>query len=346
MPDIVDLRSDTLTKPSPAMRRAMAEAEVGDDVFGEDPTVIALQNKAAAIMGHEAALFAPSGTMANLIAINVLSEPRTEVLVESEAHTFMYEGAGGAAVSGVQYRTVPGRRGILDPATVEAAIRPVNDPHQPPTRVISLENTHNRGGGSIYPLETIKAIREIADRFGINMHMDGARVFNACAATGVKPAEYARYFDTVSFCLSKGLGAPVGSLVVGRRDNIAKALRVRKMVGGGMRQVGILAAAGLYALEHNVERLAEDHENAQILARGLAAIDGLEIDPAEAETNIVIFRVARPGLTPQEFCRRMGERGVRVLPFGPDLVRAVTHLDVDRPGVQRAVEAAAEAMQE
>ncbi|MEW5723024.1 MAG: low-specificity L-threonine aldolase [Thermodesulfobacteriota bacterium] len=346
MTDVVDLRSDTLTKPSPGMRRAMAEAVVGDDVFGEDPTVNELQEKAAALLGHEAALFVPSGTMANQVALNVLTRPGEEVIVEAGAHTFMYEAAAASVISSVQYRPLPGRRGLITAGQVEEAVRPVGDPHQPPTRVVGIENTHNRGGGTVYPLETIAAIRAVADRHGLLMHMDGARLFNACRASGLAPAAYARHFETVSFCLSKGLGAPVGSLLVSSRDRINRALRVRKMLGGGMRQVGILAAAGLYALEHNVDRLGEDHDNAQVLARGLAAIEGLEIDPAEVETNIVIFRVTRPGLDPAGLCAHLATRGVLVLPFGPDRIRAVTHLDVDRAGVERAVETAAEVLRQ
>ena len=337
MTDIVDLRSDTLTKPTPGMRESMFNADVGDDVFGEDPTINALQEKAAALLGMEAALFVPSGTMANQLAIYSQTEPAREVIVEAECHIFMYEAAAAASVSSVQLRMVPGNRGLMDPADVEAAIRPQLDPHQPPTQLICVENTSNRGGGSVYPLETIRAIGKIAREHDIPLHMDGARLFNACAASGVPVTEYARECSTVSFCLSKGLGAPVGSLLVGNANAVYHAWRGRKMLGGGMRQAGILAAAGLYALENHLDRLVEDHENARALADGLAGIDGLDIDPTEVESNIVIFRVTRPGLTPDDLCTRLNERGIRMLPFGKDKVRAVTHLDVDRAGIDRAL---------
>ena len=344
MSDTVDLRSDTLTKPTPGMREAMFKAEVGDDVFGEDPTINALQEKAAALLGKEAALFVPSGTMANQLAIYCQTEPAREVIVEAEAHIFMYEAAAAACVSSVQLRMVPGKRGLMNPEDVAAAIRPQLDPHQPPTQLICVENTSNRGGGSVYPLETVRAIGDIAREHDMALHMDGARLFNACAATGVSPAEYTRDCSTISFCLSKGLGAPVGSLLVGNATAVYHAWRGRKMLGGGMRQAGILAAAGLYALEHHVDRLRDDHDNARVLAKGLSALDGLDIDPAAVESNIVIFRVTRPGLTPDELCAKLGERGVRMLPFGKDQVRAVTHLDVDRSGIDRALEASTEVM--
>ena len=343
MADTVDLRSDTLTKPTPGMREAMMNAVVGDDVFGEDPTINALQEKAAALLGHEAALFTTSGTMANQLSIKVLTRAGDEVVVEGGAHPFMYESAAASVISSVQLRPVPGTRGILQPEQIEEVIRP-DDPHHPPTRAVCLENTHNRGGGTIYPLETIAAIRDLAQRRGLLMHLDGARLFNACRATGLAPSEYARHFDTISFCLSKGLGAPVGSLLVSDRDRIKEARRWRKVMGGGMRQAGILAAAGLYALDHNVDRLAEDHDHAAVLARGLSQIEGLEINPTDVETNIVVFRVASPHKTVTQLLSGLEDRGVRMLQFGPDLIRAVTHLDVDRAGIDRAVEAAAEVM--
>ena len=339
----IDLRSDTITKPTAGMREAIYKAEVGDDVFSEDPTVSALENKAAELLGREAALFVPSGTMANQIAIKTLTGAGDEFIMDQGAHPFMYESGAVSLISAVQLRPLPGKRGILGPEQIEAVIR-ADDVHFPPTRGVSIENTHNRGGGTIYPLETVKAIREVADRRGLVMHMDGARLFNACVAAGIPAREYARYCDTVSFCLSKGLGAPVGSLLVSDRDLIKNARRWRKALGGGMRQAGILAAAGIYALDHNIDRLARDHENAKNLARGLNGIDGLEIDPDEVQTNLVIFRITRTGLTAADLVGRLKENGVLVLAVGPDQIRAVTHLDVMPEEITRAVEIAAEVM--
>src|SRR5438034_5356192 len=276
---MIDLRSDTVTKPSPAMREAMARAPVGDDVYGEDPTVNHLQEMAAALLGKAAALFVPSGIMANQLSIRVQTQPGDEVIVESRSHIVRYEHGAAAALAGVQLHWVGGDRGILEPGQVEAAIRP-KDPYTIPTTLICLENTHNSGGGSIYPLSTIERIHTVARARGIPMHLDGARLFNAVVATGVSAAEYARHFETVSFCLSKGLGAPVGSLICADRERVVKLRRLRKMFGGGMRQAGILAAAGLYALEHNVARLAEDHAHAKRLAEALAGLPGVRINPA------------------------------------------------------------------
>lgn len=336
----VDLRSDTVTRPTPAMRAAMAEAPVGDDVFGEDPTVNALQEMSAGLLGKEAALFVPSGTMANQLAIRILTNPGDEVLLDAQSHPISSESGAAAVISAVTFRPLPGRRGLLSADQVRAAVRPENI-HYAPARLCCLENTHNQGGGSVYPLETVAAIRETTAGLGLSVHMDGARLFNACAATGHAPVDYARHADTVSFCLSKGLGAPVGSILAGSRAHMKKALRWRKVLGGGMRQVGILAAAGIFALTHNVARLKEDHENAAALAQGLAKIPGLEVRPDEAETNIVIFRVTRPGLGAAEFVGRLAARQVLMLPFGPDAVRAVTHLDVNRADVETAIRAAA-----
>jgi len=333
----IDLRSDTVTKPDKAMRAAMAEAPVGDDVFGEDPTINALQEKAADLLGFEAALFVPSGTMANQLAMKILTGPGDEVLVEASSHPFTSEAGAAAIISGVQLRTLPGRRGLLDPDLVAASIRQGNI-HYAPTSLICLENTHNQGGGTVYPLETVARIRDIAKNRGLNMHLDGARLFNACVATGHEATDYTRHFDTTSFCLSKGLGAPVGSMLAGSGELMARALHWRKRLGGGMRQAGILAAAGLYALDNNIGRLAEDHANARFLARGLAELGGIELDPAEVETNIVIFEVSRPGLSAPDLAERLRKEGVLVLAFSPTRIRAVTHLDVDRSGVQLALE--------
>lgn len=342
MNDFIDLRSDTVTRPSREMREAMMKAEVGDDVFGEDPTVITLEEKAAGMLGKEAAMFVPSGTMANQIALKVLSRAGDEFLLESGAHPFVYESCAAAVISSIMLRPLPGQRGLLTAEQFEAEIRP-EDPHFAPTRGVCIENTHNRGGGAVYSLDRVKAIREMCLRHQLVMHMDGARLFNACRATGTPPSQFAALCETVSFCLSKGLGAPVGSMLVSDKETIHQARRWRKMMGGGMRQAGIIAAAGVYALDHNVERLTEDHENAQVLARGLAEIPGLEINPVEVETNIVVFSIIKPQLTPAELADRARARGLLMLPFGPTQMRAVTHLDVDRAQVERAVGIIAEA---
>jgi len=336
MPTLVDLRSDTVTKPTPEMRRVMFEAPVGDDVFGEDPSINALQEKAAAILGFEAALFVPSGTMANQLAIRVLTRPGDEILIEAGAHPYNNESGGAAVISSIQFKTLPGERGILNPEQIENSVRPDNI-HFTPTRAVFVENTSNQGGGTVYPMEIITGIREVAKVHNLFMHMDGARLFNACVASGQKPADFAQHFDTVSFCLSKGLGAPVGSILAGTRPLIREALRWRKVLGGGMRQAGILAAAGIYALDNNVDRLAEDHENAQTLARGLAELDGIEINPGHIETNLVIFRTNLPQMTAPELAARLKEHDVLVLATGPDIIRAVTHLDVDRAGIDKAL---------
>ena len=336
--EFVDLRSDTVTKPTAAMRKAMAEAEVGDDVFEEDPTVNLLQERVAELLGKEASLFVPSGTMANQISIRTHTVPGDEVIIEADSHPVLSEVAAAAALSGVQFRTIHGRRGILTAEQVAEAVR-IPDIHRPVSRLVCLENTHNFGGGTIYPLEEIWRIREVADRFGLAMHLDGARLLNACVATGIPPSEYARPFDSVSLCLSKGLGAPVGSMIAGSKEFIARARKNRKMFGGGMRQVGILAAAGLYALEHHVERLAEDHFHARLLAEALAELPGIRLDPREVETNIVIIDISPSGMDPREAQKRLRELGVLVLPFGKGRLRAVTHLDVDREGIQRAIHA-------
>lgn len=327
MNKIIDLRSDTVTRPSQEMRRAMAEAEVGDDVFGDDPTVNLLQSKVAKLLDKEAALFTPSGTMANTIAILAHTQPGDEVIVERESHTFNYEVAGAAVIGGVQINTILGERGIL---TADQIAREIREPnvHVPPTRLICLENTHNRGGGSIYPLAKIQAIHELAQHFELKMHLDGARLFNACVATGLKPKDYAKYFDSVMFCFSKGLGAPVGSILAGSKPFIQRAHRIRKMLGGGMRQVGILAAAALYALEHNVQRLAEDHHHAKMLATALAEIKGFRVNPDHVETNIVIFDIADSGRSVSDVLALLKSKGILMVPFGTTLVRAVTHLDV------------------
>jgi threonine aldolase len=331
MPKVIDLRSDTVTKPTPAMRRAMAQADVGDDVFGEDPTVNRLQERAAELFGREAALFVPSGTMGNQIAIKVHTQPGDEVILEEASHIFNSEMAMMAAFSGVIPRPIPSERGWLRWEQIESAIRP-NVYYYAQTRLICLENTHNFKGGSVYPLEWAREIIEKAHERGLKVHLDGARIFNAAVATGRSVKELTEGFDSVMFCLSKGLGAPVGSMLVGSAEFIKEARRVRKMLGGGMRQVGILAAAGLYALEHHIERLAEDHENAQILAQALREIPEVRLDPVE--TNIIIFELTK---TPAEkLITELKKRNILALAIGPRRVRLVTHLDVSRADVLRA----------
>jgi len=333
----IDLRSDTVTKPSADMRKAMYQAEVGDDVLGDDPTVNKLQQRVAELFQKEAALFVPSGTMANLLAILAQTQPGDEVIVEKESHTFNYEVAGPATIAGVQLYPILGQNGILTEPQIQSGIRDRDDVHVPSTRLIALENTHNRGGGSIYPLEIIQTIRELALSQSILMHLDGARLFNACVASGLAPHDYARYFDSVMFCFSKGLGAPIGSILIGSDEFIKRAHHFRKMLGGGMRQVGILAAAALYALDHNVERLTEDHQHAQLLAQALAEINGFRINPENVETNIVIFDVSPSGKTAAGIVDLLAEAGLLMIPFGKYLVRAVTHLDVNRKQILAAI---------
>lgn len=332
----IDLRSDTVTRPTPSMRRAMAEAEVGDDVFREDPTVRRLEEAAAERTGKEAALFVPSGTMGNQIAVNVWTRPGQEVILEERSHIFDYEMGTMAVLSGVLPRPIRGDDGVLSVESVRRAIRPPVY-YLTQTGLIALENTHNMAGGIIFPVSEAEAICRLARTQRIPIHLDGARLFNAAVAVREDAAELARPFDSVMFCLSKGLGAPVGSLVCGPAGFVEEALRVRKRMGGGMRQAGILAAAGLVALEENVERLAEDHDNARRLAEGIAAIRGLAIEPARVQTNIVVFSVTGGGITARELVGRWKEGGVLSLAIDESQVRAVTHYDVDRAGIERSL---------
>jgi threonine aldolase len=334
---VIDLRSDTVTKPTPAMREAMARAPVGDDVYGEDPTVNRLQDVMANMLGKAAALFVPSGIMANQLAIRVQTQPGNEVIIDSRAHIVRYEHGAAAALAGVQLYGISTARGVLSAEQVEGAIRP-RDPYHPITALICLENTHNSGGGSIYPLAAMAAIRAVAQSHGIPVHLDGARLFNAVVATGVSAADYAAHADTVSVCLSKGLGAPVGSLIAGPEAIVERLRRLRRMYGGGMRQAGILAAAGLYALEHHIARLKVDHDHAKRLARGLHKIDGIAIKTDEVESNIVIFELT-DGRKAGEVTHALSAKGVRVNAVGPHSIRAVTHLDVSTDAIDRALEA-------
>jgi threonine aldolase len=336
---LIDMRSDTVTRPSAAMRRAMAEAEVGDDVFAEDPTVNRLQDQVAGILGKEAALFVPSGTMGNQICIKVHTRPGDEIIAEAGSHVFNYETAGPAFLSGVQVHTITGTHGQLHGVQVAQAIRP-KIYYMPTTRLVCLENTHNRAGGTVYPLPLIEEVSLLARREGVGMHLDGARIWNASVASGISPAEYARHFDSVSVCFSKGLGAPVGSAIAGTRDFIAEARHYRKIFGGGMRQAGVLAAAALYALEHNIGRLAEDHAKAAEFAMALSGAPGVLIDPECVQTNILIIDVAGTGRTPDQLVAGLRQRGVLINSATTRALRAVTHLDVSMDQVKQAARVA------
>jgi threonine aldolase len=335
MDRLIDLRSDTVTKPSHAMRTAIAAAEVGDDVIGTDPTVECLQERCAAILGKEAAIFMPSGTMTNQIAIRVHCRPGDELICETDCHIYNYEQAAYAQLSGVSTRTVDGQGGVLHVDQLRGLIRPDNE-HMARTRLVCLENTHNRGAGRIQPYENVVDICNWARENGLRSHLDGARLFNATVATGTDPADWARHFDTVSICFSKGLGAPVGSALAGSRELIAQARRQRKVFGGGMRQAGIIAAGALYALEHNIPRLAEDHANAQIFADSVRAMEGLTLTTDTVDTNMVIFEVDPAIASAQELAELLGQAGVLVLTMGPTRVRVVTHLDVTEEDMHQA----------
>ncbi|MGH7263914.1 MAG: threonine aldolase family protein [Candidatus Rokuibacteriota bacterium] len=337
MRDTVDLRSDTLTTPTPEMRAAMAAAEVGDDVWEEDPTVQRLEAAAAARFGKEAGLFVASGTMGNQVAVLAHTQPGQEVICDADSHIMSYEVAGIARLALCQTRPLPTERGLPAPDQVRAAIRPRNI-HIPVTGLLSLENTHNRHSGVAFAPEEVAAVAAVARDHGVPVHLDGARIFNACVALGREAREYGAAVDSVQFCLSKGLAAPVGSLIVGTRELIGRARRMRKMLGGGMRQVGVLAAAGLVALERMVERLAEDHANARRLAEGLAGLRGIRLDLSRVQTNIVIFHVDRPGGT-TELVEGGRARKVRIHAIGPTSIRCVTHKDVDADDVDRAISA-------
>ncbi|MGZ4456280.1 MAG: threonine aldolase family protein [Nocardioides sp.] len=331
MTSVTDLRSDTLTRPTESMRRAMASAEVGDDVYGEDPTVTALEERVAGLFGHEAALFMPTGSMANVLAVRSLVAPGQEVLCESRAHIARAELGAHAAYSGITMRTWIHPRGQVDLPVVRDLFAPDMGPFFVPTAAIAVENTHNFAGGAVLPIEDLRDLREFATGVGARIHMDGARIWNAHVATGVPLAEYGATADVMAVCLSKGLGAPVGSLMVGSADAIAEARVWRKRMGGGMRQVGILAAAGLHALDHHVERLADDHAHARLLAEACG------VDPDTVDTNIVVV----PRADAAAFVAGAREAGVLVAPVGPTTVRLVTHLDVGRADAERAAAALA-----
>ncbi|HEY1339206.1 MAG TPA: GntG family PLP-dependent aldolase [Bryobacteraceae bacterium] len=340
---MIDLRSDTVTKPTAEMRRAMLDAEVGDDVYGEDPTVNRLEQRAAEIIGKEAALFVPTGTMGNTIAVKLLTEHGQEVIADSRAHVLDYELSMVAWFSGCVIRAIQTEDGILSWDEVKRWIRPLS-PYSAPTGLVTIENTHNMHGGTVYPMRTVREICDGTHERGLKVHMDGARIFNAAAATGVPVHEIAAPVDTVMFCLSKGLGAPAGSIVAGPAALMAKGRLYRKRLGGGMRQVGVLAAACLIALEETPKRLFEDHCNARFLAEGLAQIPGVQVDPARVQTNIVVFDVSATGVAPPEVSRRLRERGVLMNPINERQVRAVTHYDVNREACARALDAVREAL--
>lgn len=332
----IDLRSDTVTRPTPAMMRAMAQADVGDDVLGDDPTVIRLQEQVAALLGKEAACFVPSGTMANQAAIRAHTEPSDEIIAHCDSHIIHYETGAPAAIAGCMIAPLAGRRGQFSAEDVRRAVRK-SDHHAPRSRLLVVENTHNRGGGSVWSLDAVRSVTGAAREAGLRTHLDGARLWNACAASGNKPSDYAQHFDTVSTCFSKGLGAPVGSAVAGNREAIARVFRFRKMMGGAMRQSGILAAAALYALEHHRERLKEDHANARRLAEGAAEMRGLRVELDAVQSNIVFIDVEESVGTAAELCQRLRAEGVWMLPTAAQRVRAVTHLDVDSAMIERAI---------
>jgi threonine aldolase len=336
----VNLHSDTQTQPSAGMRQAIANAEVADEQRGLDPTVNALQERVAELLGHEAGLFLPSGTMCNQIAIRLHTRPGDEVLLERFSHPIIAESGGPAAHSGVMMQPIDGVGGMFGPEEIERSLRTPGNRYEPRSRLVCVEQTTNYGGGRVWALDSIRAVLSCAREHGLRAHLDGARLMNAVVASGVNAADFAGGFDSAWLDFSKGLGAPVGAVLGGSRELIDEAWRFKQMMGGALRQAGIVAAAGLYALDHNVERLAEDHANARVLAEGIAALDGASIDPSKVETNIVIFEVDDPAAVRAA----LAERGVEVSPMGPGRLRAVTHLDVDRAGVDFALEALADVL--
>ena len=335
---MIDLRSDTVTKPTPGMLAAMQAAAVGDDVYSEDPTINQLERKVAEYLGTEAALYVPSGTMSNQIAIRLHCRPGEEMICDSTSHVLLWEAGGPAALSGVTTRMVDGQFGILSPSVLEGKIRP-KDMHSPQTKLVSLENTHNRGGGNCYKLDDVKAISSWAKSNGLAMHLDGARLWNAIVATGVPAREWAKQFDTISVCFSKGLGAPVGSALAGPKELIDRGRWVRKLFGGAMRQAGYLAAACSYAMDHHIERLAVDHANAKIVAEAVKQVPGLKLTPGKVETNLVWFEVDPAWKTAPALVAELKAKGVMVSALGKIVVRACTHLDVTKADCERAAAA-------
>ncbi|HMN18363.1 MAG TPA: GntG family PLP-dependent aldolase [Ignavibacteriaceae bacterium] len=333
---MIDLRSDTVTRPSEAMRKAMYNAEVGDDVFKEDPTVNKLEQFAADLLGKEAALYVSSGVMGNQICLNVLTNPGDEVICERDAHIFNYESGSPAALSGVQLNPIDGKYGIITVEQVEPFIRPSSAYYMPKTKVIEIENTHNRAGGTIWPIENIISMKGLAKKYNLYFHLDGARIWNASVAAGIPVKEYASHFDSISCCLSKGLGAPVGSIIAGSKDFIKEAYRIRKAWGGGMRQAGIIAAAGLYALQNNIDRLKDDHEKAKFLAERINANPNLEIDMKAVQTNILLFHPKN--ISVEEGIKKSKDKGLLLSIGKVDLIRAIAHLDVSFNDVKKAAD--------
>jgi threonine aldolase len=333
---MIDLRSDTVTKPSKEMLKAMYDAELGDDVYKEDPTANELERYAAELLGKEAALFVPSGVMGNQICLNVLTHPMDEVICEKDAHIFQYESGSPTALSGIQLLQVEGKRGVFTPEQIEPLIRPTSAYYMPRSRVIEVENTHNRAGGTINPIENIAALSQLVKKYNLFFHLDGARIWNASVATGISPSKYASYFDSVSCCLSKGLGAPIGSVIAGTKDFIKEAFRIRKAWGGGMRQVGVIAAAGLFALKNNIDRLQEDHQKAKNLAEFLNASDKYEIELESVQTNIIVFKPKNN--TVEDILEKAKGKGLILSVGNVGWIRAVTHMDVTFDQIEKAKE--------
>lgn len=333
---IIDFRSDTVTKPTEDMRKAMYEAEVGDDVYGEDPTVNRLEETAAEMFGKEAALFVTSGTQGNQLAVMTHTKHGDEIILEAEAHIYLYETGGIAALAGVQTRTIKGHAGQMEVAQIEREIRDPNI-HHPQTTLICLENTHNKAGGRVLPLSYMQQVRELANKRQLPIHLDGARIFNAIAATGTSAAKWAEQVDSLQVCLSKGLSAPVGSLLIGTKEFIDRARYLRKRIGGGMRQAGVIAAPGLLALTTMVDRLVEDHDNAKRLAAGLAEIKGISIDPAVVETNILLADIRGTGFSNEQFINKLKEVGILSSGFGEGIIRFVTHREISRQDIEEAL---------
>ncbi len=334
MNKIIDLRSDTVTRPSQEMRKAMYEAEVGDDVFQEDPTVNKLQEYAAELLGKEDALFVSSGVMGNQVCLRVLTTPGDEVICEKDAHIFQYESGSPAVLSGIQLMPIEGKAGVITPEQIEPCIRPKEAYYMPRTKVIAIENTHNRAGGTIQPIDNIIRIKDLVKKNNLKYHLDGARIWNASIAAKISVKEYASHFDSISCCLSKGLGAPVGSIIGGSKEFIKEAFRVRKSWGGGMRQIGIIAAAGLYALKNNINRLEEDHQKAQLFAEAIAEIPTCEIDLSSVQTNIVIFKSKT--FSVNEAIEKCKEEGLLISEGKPGYLRAIMHLDVSFDEIDKA----------
>jgi threonine aldolase len=331
----IDLRSDTVTRPGPAMLDAMKNAKVGDDVFEEDPSVIALEEKGAALFGKEAALFCPSGTMCNQVAIKLLTQPMNEIICDKNSHIYYYEGGGWAFHSGCSIRFIDGDRGRM---TAQDVLNNINgdNVHLPVTKLVSIENTHNKGGGSYYSMQSLKDISEVCRKNNLHLHLDGARIFNAITETGDSPVETGKLFDTISFCLSKGLGAPIGSLLISTKENIKQARRIRKVFGGGMRQAGFIAAAGLYAIENNINRLKEDHQRARALAKTISALSYVK-ELLPVDTNIIVFTL-NDNVDSGKFLSYLFENNVKAVPFGKNTIRFVTHLDINDSMIEKTID--------